>query len=518
MPLSSFRLARMWLASGLLIVTTFTSAWAQETPVDPNYQDLILPEQTVEGFLPVSPLAKPEIDYANCAPAPAAWHPPILFPKPEYCCPTGVVHRDWIREHTTPRWLNYRQRMLEKDYAWRVQNGHQPTCCPPWSCWGHSCDECSGIGCKKRWRWFGGHHGEACNGECGVHHACQQSGHETSAVNDASSQGVILVSNEVPASGEPAVTEGAETVQPAPIADAPEVIPAPVVHHRPQTSCATCNVPDPHCAVPCVGQVSQAGANPAVGGIAGSGEFVDSAVTPSSGEALTPLSQPVPGDVELTGQETEGRQTQTDSVQQVSDQQLSAKADSGVETAGFCEVSDGCAPKGGSVYTSGPVYMSHGPYMYGDDCWEECEDGHRCFCPACCLKRRLGHCRDCFCKYLREDGPFEDYDGGNGSRFRREIPAMGQYWMAYPVDPYHFDQRDGRIYGAQGYGHAVGVPLAPNVEHTFNYGWGLPSSRLTPVSRMPGAPGVAIPAVPGAVGPGVMPPAYSSPLSAGLGQ
>ena len=86
--------------------------------------------------------------------------------------------------------------------------------------------------------------------------------------------------------------------------------------------------------------------------------------------------------------------------------------------------------------------------------------------------------------------------------------------MAYPVNPYHFDQRDGRIYAAQGYGHPVGVPLAPNVEHTYNYGWGIPSSRLSPVSRMPGAPGVANPAVPGAAGPGVFPPAYLAPRPA----
>jgi hypothetical protein len=88
------------------------------------------------------------------------------------------------------------------------------------------------------------------------------------------------------------------------------------------------------------------------------------------------------------------------------------------------------------------------------------------------------------------------------------MPFKGCYYMAYPVNPYHFDQRDGRIYAAQGYGQPVGVPLAPNVQHTYNYGWGLPSSRLSPVSRMPGAPGVANPAVPSAAGPGIYPPAF----------
>ncbi|MCA9071856.1 MAG: hypothetical protein KDA84_23170, partial [Planctomycetaceae bacterium] len=209
---------------------------------------------------------------------------------------------------------------------------------------------------------------------------------------------------------------------------------------------------------------------------------------------------------------------ETAGIQTVGDIQLAGSNSSGVETAGFCEVSDGCAPKGGSVYTS------RGPYGYTDDCWQECEED-LCQCQDCCMKRYIAHCRNCFWKYLREDGPYGDYDPnsiarGAGSRggWRREIPARGQYYMAYPVNPYHFDQRDGRIYGAQGYGHAVAVPLAPNVEHTFNYGWGVPSSRLTPVSRMPGAPGVAIPAVPGAAGPGVLPPAFPNPLSAGLGR
>ncbi|WP_417390645.1 hypothetical protein [Gimesia sp.] len=61
---------------------------------------------------------------------------------------------------------------------------------------------------------------------------------------------------------------------------------------------------------------------------------------------------------------------------------------------------------------------------------------------------------------------------------------IGHYNMTYAVDPYYFDGRDGRLYGAQGYGVPVAVPLAPNVHHTYNYGWGVPSSRLTPVTRI----------------------------------
>jgi len=62
-------------------------------------------------------------------------------------------------------------------------------------------------------------------------------------------------------------------------------------------------------------------------------------------------------------------------------------------------------------------------------------------------------------------------------------PLMGHYHIVYPVDPGYFDQRDGQVYAAPGYGGPVSVPLAPVVNHTWNYGWGVPSSRLTPVQH-----------------------------------
>jgi len=63
------------------------------------------------------------------------------------------------------------------------------------------------------------------------------------------------------------------------------------------------------------------------------------------------------------------------------------------------------------------------------------------------------------------------------------VPWVGKYSRVYPQDPHYFDQRDGQTYAAQGYGAPIAVPLAPVVGHTYNYGWGIPSSRLTPVSR-----------------------------------
>ncbi|MGH7128205.1 MAG: hypothetical protein ACREJB_04295 [Planctomycetaceae bacterium] len=60
---------------------------------------------------------------------------------------------------------------------------------------------------------------------------------------------------------------------------------------------------------------------------------------------------------------------------------------------------------------------------------------------------------------------------------------MGHYHMGYAVNPWYFDPRDGRVYAAQYYNMPMAVPLAPNVGHTYNYSWGIPSSRLTPISR-----------------------------------
>jgi hypothetical protein len=63
-------------------------------------------------------------------------------------------------------------------------------------------------------------------------------------------------------------------------------------------------------------------------------------------------------------------------------------------------------------------------------------------------------------------------------------PWMGKYQMVYAVDPGYTDARDSRLYSAQGAGVPMAVPLAPNVRHTYNYSWGLPASRLTPISNV----------------------------------
>ncbi|MBL8819320.1 MAG: hypothetical protein JNL58_25030 [Planctomyces sp.] len=62
-------------------------------------------------------------------------------------------------------------------------------------------------------------------------------------------------------------------------------------------------------------------------------------------------------------------------------------------------------------------------------------------------------------------------------------PPVGKYHITYADQPNYFDQRDGQLYGAQGYGMPMTVPLAPHVRQQYNYGWGVPSSRLTHISN-----------------------------------
>jgi len=69
------------------------------------------------------------------------------------------------------------------------------------------------------------------------------------------------------------------------------------------------------------------------------------------------------------------------------------------------------------------------------------------------------------------------------------------YCMTYAVNPWYCDHRDGSVYAAYGYGAPMTVPLAPTVTNQYNYGWGVPSGRLTPISRVAYQPGALTTAV-----------------------
>lgn len=65
-------------------------------------------------------------------------------------------------------------------------------------------------------------------------------------------------------------------------------------------------------------------------------------------------------------------------------------------------------------------------------------------------------------------------------------PPFGKYHITYANNPGHTDARDGQVYGAQGYGTHLTVPIAPNVRYSYNYGSGIPSSRITPLGQYSG--------------------------------
>ncbi len=71
-------------------------------------------------------------------------------------------------------------------------------------------------------------------------------------------------------------------------------------------------------------------------------------------------------------------------------------------------------------------------------------------------------------------------NSGCGCRFL----DMHCYNYTYAYNPWYTDCRDGRLYAAYGWGAPMTVPLAPTVTNQHNYGWGIPSSRLTPISRV----------------------------------
>jgi len=80
-----------------------------------------------------------------------------------------------------------------------------------------------------------------------------------------------------------------------------------------------------------------------------------------------------------------------------------------------------------------------------------CQNCYGCPCHSCCLG-------NCFKKL-----------------------SLMNHGKIHPMNPGFVDDRDTTYYSAQGYGLPVVVPMAPNVRYQYNYGWGLPSSRITKV-------------------------------------
>ena len=137
----------------------------------------------------------------------------------------------------------------------------------------------------------------------------------------------------------------------------------------------------------------------------------------------------------------------------------SQKAASPIQKAGYFHNKCGCKQNHKQSYTDGAAYT-------GGSC-PHCRTGSSV--------RSAG---------IGRRGSLLDFFRCKKRKLAKGVAPLGHYKMIYAVDPYQFDKRDGQLYGAQGYGVPIAVPLAPNVHHTYNYGWGIPSSRLTPVTRI----------------------------------
>ncbi|MCA8982547.1 MAG: hypothetical protein KDA76_02210 [Planctomycetaceae bacterium] len=167
-----------------------------------------------------------------------------------------------------------------------------------------------------------------------------------------------------------------------------------------------------------------------------------------------------------------------------------------------------------------------------DVCTEHCKDkccksGDVCYVDGYCDRcRRLGLFgrMRAFCGYRCENEHCRNCRGGLGSRFLpngcggKGCPPFGAYQMVYPLNPDHFDLRDGQVHAAQGYGVPMAVPLAPVVRQQYNYSWGVPASRITHISNhaphyLQGGHGYGYP---GYMGPGY-PPGYCPQCQAGQG-
>ncbi|MDA7528107.1 hypothetical protein N8590_03885 [bacterium] len=123
-------------------------------------------------------------------------------------------------------------------------------------------------------------------------------------------------------------------------------------------------------------------------------------------------------------------------------------------------------------------WLRYNMFLLGERNRQRCAT-FRASCRADCVEKK---------QYIRCKFGYLCPTGADG----KGAPPFGRYQMVYPVDPNHFDNRDAQVYAASGYGGPVAVPIAPNVNHTYNYGWGIPSSRLTPIAH-PLTPGVPTP-------------------------
>lgn len=187
---------------------------------------------------------------------------------------------------------------------------------------------------------------------------------------------------------------------------------------------------------------------------------------------------------------------------------------------------EGCFDGGGYASQCCPDQCCPGQHGPGQCCPGQCGPaGHCCQCGPCCQCGQCSPNGQCCCNGKGTFGachqqnmnclfagsvstgtgcPAHDFWHGQSLSFRNKnarlsnllfgwmvpsgccgqgCPPFGKYHVTYADQPDYADPRDGQLYGAQGYGMPMTVPLAPNVRQQYNYSWGVPASRLTPISN-----------------------------------
>ncbi|WP_166825917.1 hypothetical protein [Thalassoroseus pseudoceratinae] len=405
----------------------------------------------------------------HCGPYPQAFHPPVYYPGLTDYAPTCFGTRDWFKE--TFGCLQHRanQKRLMAEYETRLQTAHWPTCCPPWACWGHYCDECANVGCKQRCCLSGllGSDSDECHTGCSTH--CTE--------NCSSSHGSPCIPGDSGAS----VTDDS-------VISLASYDPSELELIQPQSSSNLITL---------VGHEEVAEEEEGVYHLGPA-----PGVQPTNCTVQTPITNGcVTGNGCVTRPTGGCNSTACNTV----------GCNGGCRNGGNgCQNGSGCDSSscwswsglgGGSTSNTGwampfcnngdgrlsSLFCKHGgTYVDENGVTHECR--RRCFghvhdlIPSCQMLQC--HCLQCFgdCSWGFHDLNPAGHDcEARGNGFLR----VGKYNVAYETNPWHFDARDGRIYAAQGTGMPTGMPLAPNVQKTFNFGWGTPVSRLTPIWRNP---------------------------------
>ena len=181
-------------------------------------------------------------------------------------------------------------------------------------------------------------------------------------------------------------------------------------------------------------------------------------------------AQESPGMVRITKPKT----AEVQSAREVIQARFAHQSHGGGRSNCDCQAS-GSMTQSGCPHTGCPNgNCQFGNCQHGNCQFGGCHFGGCNGCNGCCNQNGRAMAEYFRCKF----GYFIPTGAGGAG-----VPLAGKYSRVYPQDPYYFDQRDGQAWGAQGYGIPMSVPLAPTVGHAYNYGWGSPSSRLTPISR-----------------------------------